>query len=312
MAASIVPQWIVGEAGAAGGFSHPAEPSLYEGLPPNRISDIPSSVFNPGDRLAGVMGGSVYGGPLIGEMDGRGHGNKMRAPSAFPDINSTVAIDVGVDPTDIPAEDRIFQRGTFFLVLKPIEEAKDEFSHYDQYDHPTASESVVFSKIYDGASLATFKPVNIRPLADMLLIEGGAREVVMAHADSHVMDVVTTPPEDVHPVLDKCVPGLWDIVKRTAFYQLAAQTYGVVLARPLHTLWVFPVLEVDGNGYKVHYIPLVNATTQELTAVRSRLKGHLADPLRRCFAHVYHVGRLTQSYQKGEPAWVVSLEVTRM
>lgn len=270
-------------------------------------------IRNPGHRIKEALGeyGVGYGTPS-GELDPQGYGDKLSAPSAFPDINSSHVVDVGVSPDAIPVDDRSYHRGKLMLVLKPPLEVIDDRQWRFPEDHPLGTEHVLFETVANDNELAGHTPVTIRALADTQIVYGTERDLHVAHADSNMTDVMPTPAEQVKDLLHQCgQERLWRVLEKTELYV----KYGIVkgntspIAVPGDSLWVFPVIESVGGAIRIHWIPATNVTRNDINdIVTATIYPRGAKNTAECCGHGFYIGRLTQAYAPCELSWMVSIE----
>lgn len=284
--------------GAAAGVSLPPHPTI------TMTSDfgVQQMRHDPGEEVNSMFSARAEP-PFFSEYPGV-TGSKARLYGGRLFTDSTLFEDVGT-PSHKANRQRMIQRGMPILVLGLLD--KKRINEYSEYDMPAIADRVkefaLFDQFEDDASLGNYYSVNIRISADLNFFEPGETDGVFAIATSKTMEpVVTNAYEKTKTTVDKCVPGMWNIIK----HLYTRVGYGHMVANTFDKLYVFCVYD---SSNQLYWIPLVNPTVDDILAIKHRLTMNAqGSNEKRCLTKVYYVGQLMEPYTYGEHGWIVSLQ----
>lgn len=295
-----------------------AQFSVYPRLPTDGLSSlVEKAVFDPSSRLLDYLRANAINdnAPTRSTRDSSGRDLGTGGESAFDHVVGMPVIDIGRDPYAENPE-RSIHKGSFFINFHCDEQPTDTID-YSAFDNslscltPARTELCIFDYIHDENCLKECRPIALCAMAETTFMHGHEKKVI-SHSVAHHVEVLPASVDAVPAILEEA--NAKDILAELSTTQLYAKRV-LSTNRPLaisgDTLFIIPVVVPNGSGYKVHYVPAINLTLDNIVTIKHHLNKTLPIPIQACFEHVYSVGSLLLPHRHGEEFWYVSFQVER-
>lgn len=278
---------------------------------------VENAVFDPSSRLLDYLRANtiIDDTPTRSTRDSSGRDLGSDGASAFDHVIAMPVIDIGRNPREENPEHSI-HKGSFFITFDRKKEFTDtiDYSVFDTSLNiltPSSTELAIFDYIYDEECLDGCKPITMCAMAVTAFVRGHEKEV-LSHSVFHHVEVLPASVDDVPSILDEAkAPEILKELISTELYTPRVLSSNRPLAIAHDSLYIIPIVVSNGSGYKVHYIPAINLTIDNIRTIKQYMNRGVPVTIQACFAHVYFIGPLLLPHRKEEDFWYVSYQVDR-